>query len=141
MFRSCCRVRAGMVVSGDCSLLVTISRDQSVKVFDVAGFDMVLMLKLKFVPAAAEWIYRVCACCCLPTWHFQSGHWRQQLVHRGDAFRCMLKFEWGNSRHAASACQGKVSSDCSSLHPFCCMPGAQRTTREVTRTSPCQNTK
>lgn len=48
-----------MAVSNDGSLLVTISRDQSVKVFDVPGFDMVLMLKLPFVPAAAEWIFRV----------------------------------------------------------------------------------
>lgn len=71
----CDRVCAGMAVSGDCSLLVTISRDQSVKVFDVAGFDMVLMLKLKFVPAAAEWIYRVCACRCLPTLPSLTAHW------------------------------------------------------------------
>jgi peptidylprolyl isomerase domain and WD repeat-containing protein 1 len=48
----------GMAVSNDGALLVTISRDQSVKVFDVPGFDMVLMLKLPFVPAAAEWIFR-----------------------------------------------------------------------------------
>ena len=50
---------AGMAVSNDGSLLVTISRDHSVKVFDVAGFDMVLMLRLPFVPRTAEWIYRV----------------------------------------------------------------------------------
>lgn len=56
----------GMAISGDCSLLVTVSRDQSVKVFDVAGFDMVLMLKLNFVPAAAEWIYRVRTIRCRP---------------------------------------------------------------------------
>ena len=54
----------GMAISGDCSLLVTVSRDQSVKVFDVAGFDMVLMLKLNFVPATAEWIYRVRSILC-----------------------------------------------------------------------------
>lgn len=48
----------GMAVSNDGSLLVTISEDQSAKVFDIAGFDMVLMLKLGFVPAGAEWIYR-----------------------------------------------------------------------------------
>lgn len=48
-----------MAVSNDGSLLVTISKDQSAKVFDVAGFDMVLMLKLPFVPSAAEWIHRV----------------------------------------------------------------------------------
>lgn len=48
-----------MAVSNDGSFLVTISRDQSVKVFDVAAFDMVLMLRLPFVPKAAEWIFRV----------------------------------------------------------------------------------
>lgn len=48
----------GMAVSHDSSLLVTISRDQSVKVFDVPAFDMVLMLKVPFVPKAAEWIFR-----------------------------------------------------------------------------------
>lgn len=56
-----------MAVSNDSSLLVTISRDQSVKVFDVPAFDMVLMLKVPFVPKAAEWVFRVrCSeFCCL----------------------------------------------------------------------------
>jgi hypothetical protein len=57
-----CDAVTGMAVSNDGALLVTISRDQSVKVFDVPGFDMVLMLKLPFVPAAAEWIFRVRFC-------------------------------------------------------------------------------
>ena len=57
-----CDAVTGMAVSNDGSLLVTISRDQSAKVFDVPGFDMVLMLKLPFVPAAAEWIFRVRFC-------------------------------------------------------------------------------
>ncbi len=70
-----CVPAAGMAVSNDGSFLVTISRDQSVKVFDVAAFDMVLMLRLPFVPKAAEWIFRVCSHasrakfflqCCMP---------------------------------------------------------------------------
>lgn len=52
-------VLAGMAVSNDGTLLVTISHDQSVKVFDVLNFDMMLMLKLPFVPSCAEWVYRV----------------------------------------------------------------------------------
>ena len=48
-----------MAVSNDGTLLVTISHDQSVKVFDVLNFDMMLMLKLPFVPSCAEWVYRV----------------------------------------------------------------------------------
>jgi hypothetical protein len=60
--RKGCDTLTGMAVSNDGALLVTISRDQSVKVFDVPGFDMVLMLKLPFVPAAAEWIFRVRLC-------------------------------------------------------------------------------
>ena len=52
----CC---AGMAVSNDGTLLVTFSHDQSVKIFDIVNFDMMHMLQLPFVPAAAEWVYRV----------------------------------------------------------------------------------
>ncbi len=52
----CC---AGMAVSNDGTLLVTFSHDQSMKIFDVVNFDMMHMLQLPFVPAAAEWVYRV----------------------------------------------------------------------------------
>ena len=48
-----------MAVSNDGTLLVTISHDQSVKVFDVLNFDMMLMLVLPFVPSCADWVYRV----------------------------------------------------------------------------------
>ena len=48
-----------MAVSNDGTLLVTISHDQSVKVFDVLNFDMMLMLQRPFVPSCAEWVYRV----------------------------------------------------------------------------------
>lgn len=53
---------AGMAVSNDGTLLVTISHDQSVKVFDVLNFDMMMMLKLPFVPSCAEWVFRVRLC-------------------------------------------------------------------------------
>ena len=46
-------------MSNDGTLLVTISHDQSMKIFDVVNFDMMHMLQLPFVPAAAEWVYRV----------------------------------------------------------------------------------
>ena len=46
----------GLAVSHDSALLVSISHDKSVKVFDVASFDMMAMLRLPFVPACAEWI-------------------------------------------------------------------------------------
>lgn len=45
-------------MSHDSSLLVSISHDKSVKVFDVASFDMMAMLRLPFVPACAEWIFK-----------------------------------------------------------------------------------
>ena len=46
-------------MSNDGTLLVTFSHDQSMKIFDVVNFDMMHMLQLPFVPAAAEWVYRV----------------------------------------------------------------------------------
>jgi WD40 repeat protein len=49
----------GMAVSHDGSLLATVSRDGTAKVFDILTFDMVLMLKLDFVPSVCEWMYRV----------------------------------------------------------------------------------
>ncbi|XP_071454294.1 peptidylprolyl isomerase domain and WD repeat-containing protein 1 [Hetaerina americana] len=39
------------------SLLVTISNDKSLKVFDVINFDMINMMKLDYIPRCAEWIH------------------------------------------------------------------------------------
>ena len=50
---------AGLAVSSDGTLLVSISNDKSIKVFDVANIDMMAMLRLPYVPACAEWVYRV----------------------------------------------------------------------------------
>ena len=38
---------------------MSISNDKSIKVFDVANIDMMVMLRLPYVPACAEWVYRV----------------------------------------------------------------------------------
>jgi peptidylprolyl isomerase domain and WD repeat-containing protein 1 len=46
--------------SHDGSLCVSISRDRTVKVFDVVGFDMILMMKLPYTPGVAEWVFKVC---------------------------------------------------------------------------------
>ena len=51
---------AGLAISRDGSLLVSISEDRSVKVFDVASLDLMTMLRLPFVPSCAEWIYKAC---------------------------------------------------------------------------------
>jgi len=48
----------GLFVSHDNLWCASISKDRSVKVFDVVNFDLVVMLKLHFVPETAEWIFR-----------------------------------------------------------------------------------
>lgn len=47
----------GLAVSSDGTLCASISTDNSVKVFDVASFDMIAMLRLSFVPNAVEWCF------------------------------------------------------------------------------------
>ncbi len=54
--RACC---AGLSVSPDGSLLVSMSDDKSIKVFDIPNIDMMAMLRLTFVPSCTEWIFRV----------------------------------------------------------------------------------
>jgi peptidylprolyl isomerase domain and WD repeat-containing protein 1 len=41
---------------------VSISRDRTAKVFDVVGFDMIMMMKLTFTPGVAEWVFKVRCC-------------------------------------------------------------------------------
>ena len=49
-----------LAVSHDGSVLASLSSsDRSLKVFDVATFDMIGMLRLPFAPSCAEWIYQV----------------------------------------------------------------------------------
>ena len=46
-------------VSVDGLLCCTISNDQSVKVYDVVNFDMMVMLRLPYIPGAVEWVYKL----------------------------------------------------------------------------------
>ncbi|EFN51411.1 hypothetical protein CHLNCDRAFT_28079, partial [Chlorella variabilis] len=45
----------GLAVSSDGTLCASISTDRTAKVFDVASFDMIAMLRLPFVPGCVEW--------------------------------------------------------------------------------------
>ncbi|KAJ9519253.1 hypothetical protein QJQ45_017913 [Haematococcus lacustris] len=46
----------GLACSCDGSLLASLSRDQTVKVYDVLNFDMIVMLRTPYVPGCCEWI-------------------------------------------------------------------------------------
>ncbi len=76
-----------MAVSNDGTLLVTFSSDQSMKIFDVVNFDMMHMLQLPFVPAAAEWVYRVRghAPCYLQDPHMQTMAYSVRTERRRSA--------------------------------------------------------
>ncbi|KAL2899500.1 Peptidyl-prolyl cis-trans isomerase CYP71 [Bienertia sinuspersici] len=45
-------------VSGDGLLCCTISNDHSVKVYDVVNYDMMVMIRLPYIPGAVEWVYK-----------------------------------------------------------------------------------
>ncbi|CAG9462896.1 unnamed protein product [Pedinophyceae sp. YPF-701] len=47
----------GIAVSPDGELCASVSRDRTVKVFDVGTFDMISMTKLPFLPRCAEWCH------------------------------------------------------------------------------------
>jgi peptidylprolyl isomerase domain and WD repeat-containing protein 1 len=47
----------GLAVSEDGALCASISTDRTAKVFDVATFDMIAMLRLPYVPGAVEWVF------------------------------------------------------------------------------------
>ncbi|WJX73663.1 cytochrome P450 monooxygenase 71 [Trifolium repens] len=47
----------GLAVSIDGLLCCTISNDRSVKVYDVVNFDMMVMIRLPYIPGAIEWVY------------------------------------------------------------------------------------
>ncbi|XWS28600.1 hypothetical protein CRYUN_Cryun25bG0084400 [Craigia yunnanensis] len=49
---------SAMQVSADGLLCCTISNDCSVKVYDVVNYDMMVMLRLPYVPGAVEWVYK-----------------------------------------------------------------------------------
>lgn len=47
-----------MQVSIDGLLCCTISNDHSVKIYDVVNYDMMVMIRLPYVPGAVEWVYK-----------------------------------------------------------------------------------
>lgn len=47
-----------MQVSADGLLCCTISNDHAVKIYDVVNYDMMVMIRLSFVPGAVEWVYK-----------------------------------------------------------------------------------
>lgn len=55
-FRSHLNAIEGLAVSVDGLLCCTISNDDSVKVYDVVNYDMMVMIRLPFVPGAVEWV-------------------------------------------------------------------------------------
>ncbi|WOL18547.1 peptidyl-prolyl cis-trans isomerase CYP71 isoform X1 [Canna indica] len=57
-FRSHLGPIEGLAVSIDGLLCCTISHDRSVKIYDVVNYDMMVMMRLPFVPGAVEWVYR-----------------------------------------------------------------------------------
>ncbi|KAH0454720.1 hypothetical protein IEQ34_016644 [Dendrobium chrysotoxum] len=57
-FRSHLGPIEGLAVSVDGLFCCTISSDQSVKIYDVVNYDMMVMLRLPFVPGAVEWVYK-----------------------------------------------------------------------------------
>ncbi|KAG6629684.1 hypothetical protein I3843_14G103300 [Carya illinoinensis] len=57
-FRSHLGPIEGLAVSVDGLLCCTISSDRSVKIYDVVNYDMMVMIRLPFVPGAVEWVYR-----------------------------------------------------------------------------------
>ncbi|XP_021716416.1 peptidyl-prolyl cis-trans isomerase CYP71-like [Chenopodium quinoa] len=57
-FRSHLGPIEGLAVSFDGLLCCTISSDQSVKVYDVVNYDMMVMVRLPYIPGAVEWVYK-----------------------------------------------------------------------------------
>lgn len=57
-FRSHLGPIRGLAVSMDGLLCCTISDDQSVKIYDVVNYDMMVMIRLSFLPGCVEWVYK-----------------------------------------------------------------------------------
>ncbi|XP_021722099.1 peptidyl-prolyl cis-trans isomerase CYP71-like [Chenopodium quinoa] len=57
-FRSHLGPIEGLAVSFDGLLCCTISSDNSVKVYDVVNYDMMVMIRLPYIPGAVEWVYK-----------------------------------------------------------------------------------
>ncbi|CAL8999888.1 unnamed protein product [Prunus brigantina] len=57
-FRSHLGPIEGLAVSVDGLLCCTISSDHSVKIYDVVNYDMMVMIRTRFVPGAVDWVYK-----------------------------------------------------------------------------------
>lgn len=57
-FRSHLGPIEGLAVSADGLFCCTISNDKSVKVYDVVNYDMMVMIRMPFIPGTVEWVYR-----------------------------------------------------------------------------------
>ncbi|XP_008227466.1 PREDICTED: peptidyl-prolyl cis-trans isomerase CYP71 [Prunus mume] len=57
-FRSHLGPIEGLAVSVDGLLCCTISNDHSVKIYDVVNYDMMVMIRTRFVPGAVDWVYK-----------------------------------------------------------------------------------
>ncbi|KAF3455296.1 hypothetical protein FNV43_RR05744 [Rhamnella rubrinervis] len=57
-FRSHLGPIVGLAVSVDGLLCCTISNDHAVKIYDVVNYDMIVMIRLPFVPGAVEWVFK-----------------------------------------------------------------------------------
>lgn len=57
-FRSHLGPIEGLAVSVDGLLCCTISNDRSVKIYDVVNYDMMVMLRLPYIPGTVDWVYR-----------------------------------------------------------------------------------
>ncbi|KAK1275108.1 Peptidyl-prolyl cis-trans isomerase-like 2 [Acorus gramineus] len=55
-FRSHLGPIEGLAVSGDGLLCCTISNDRAVKIYDVVNYDMMVMIRLPYVPCSVEWV-------------------------------------------------------------------------------------
>ncbi|CAD7694703.1 unnamed protein product [Ostreobium quekettii] len=49
----------GLSVSHDGTLCCSISTDRAVKVYDIVSFDMVVMVRLDYMPGCAEWVFKM----------------------------------------------------------------------------------
>uniref|UniRef100_A0A7N0UT79 Uncharacterized protein n=1 Tax=Kalanchoe fedtschenkoi TaxID=63787 RepID=A0A7N0UT79_KALFE len=56
-FRSHLGPIEGLAVSADGLLCCTISNDHAVKIYDVVNYDMMVMIRLPYIPGSIEWVY------------------------------------------------------------------------------------
>jgi len=57
-FRSHLGPIEGLAVSADGLLCCTISSDRAAKIYDVVNYDMMVMIRLPFIPGTIEWVFK-----------------------------------------------------------------------------------